>query len=110
VDSEGKRWVFSTQIVSRRDGPVLRGEYKTPCQQPNRPPCPKISPERAAEFELSPKNLQAIEHYRVTQACCGANLTERERTDEVTQRNLSIIHQLHEAHKQTQSLKAAVVK
>jgi hypothetical protein len=74
----------------RRQVPQLRPKGTLPpCVR-----CPKQSPERAKEFELSAKNWRAFAHYQEAKA---VGLTENERTDPIVRRNFAVIDQIVKA-------------
>jgi hypothetical protein len=56
--------------------------------------CPKQSPERAKEHELSEKNWRAFAHYQEAKA---VGVTEEERRDPIVRRNFSVIDQVVKA-------------
>ncbi len=60
-------------------------QIPTPCFR-----CPKISPEKAHEVELSSKNLKSWDYYWKARAPLGHKLP----ADETTHRNMMIIHEL----------------
>jgi hypothetical protein len=75
----------------RKELPMVRPEaVPTPCDK-----CPKESPEKAKELELSQKNWQALAHYRQATA---VGLTDAERGDPIVRRNFAIIARLKEEH------------
>lgn len=85
---------------------TVDGERKElPCVRPKGSPtpcstCPKESPEKAKEHELSPKNCRALAHYREARA---VGLTDTERADPIVRRNFAIIDNLFRFHEQQQS-------
>lgn len=69
----------------------------TPCEQ-----CPKQSPEKAHEHELSDKNWRAYVHYQQARA---VGLTDEERADPLVRRNFAIIDELKRQHEASQAAK-----
>lgn len=73
---------------------TVDGERKElPCVRPAKSPppcltCPKQSPEKAHEHELSEKNWRAYAHYQQARA---VGLDEDERHDPIVRRNFGII-------------------
>ncbi len=80
--------------VIRPKGPS--GVPEPPCHK-----CPKGSPEREREFELTPANLKTYQLYLEVQATAGARLTETMKQDRWLMRNLALVHRIAEAAKQT---------
>lgn len=73
-----------------------------PCKQ-----CPKESPEKAAQHELSDKNWEAYQFYLRHRAMNFNGLTKAEKQDPIVQRNMRIIDEVMrevESRKQTQAL------
>lgn len=66
-----------------------------PCQR-----CPKESPDRASNHELSDKNWQAVGHYQRAKA---VGLTDEERRDPIVRHNFSIIDQAFRTFEAQQS-------
>lgn len=71
----------------RKEVPYARNAGESPpCHK-----CPKESPERARQIELSEKNWQAYGHYLQAKA---VGLTEAERRDPIVRRNFALIDML----------------
>lgn len=87
---------------------TVDGERKElPCVRPAKtaPPCgqcPKQSPEKAHEHELSDKNWRAYAHYQQARA---VGLTEAERADPIVRRNFAVIDQVVRQHEASQAAK-----
>lgn len=62
----------------RKELPLLRSGSPTPCDS-----CPKESPERAKEMELTPKNWQAFQWYQEARA---TGLSDAEKNDPIVRR------------------------
>lgn len=75
--------------IARRGGHKLKRFGKTPCVT-----CPKKSPDQARHYELSERNLQAVEFYYITRAMNGANLSEDMKQDAIVQLNMGIIDRI----------------
>lgn len=60
--------------------------------------CPKESPEKAKQIELSEKNWAAYSHYLQAKA---VGLTEEERRDPIVRRNFALIEMIVTDHKLT---------
>lgn len=69
----------------------------TPCDR-----CPKQSPEKAHEHELSDKNWRAYAHYQQARA---VGLTDGERADPIVRRNFAAIDQVVRQHEASQAAK-----
>lgn len=96
-------WVYAIDTTtykphsSKRDGgrsgegePLKRGKGSCPpCKQ-----CPKESPEKASQHELSVKNWQAYQFYLRHRAMNFQSLTEQEKRDPIVQRNMKIIDEV----------------
>lgn len=86
----GQRKTFRAG-ASREEKPCVRPKgTPPPCSE-----CPKESPEKAKEHELSQRNLQTLRLYREARATVGACLTQRERGDLLLLRNLAVVDALH---------------
>lgn len=99
-----KLWQYddSGKIAERRGKPLKR-IGPTPCGQ-----CPKKSPEQAHEYELSSRNLQAVEFYYLTRAMNGLNLSDELKRDAIVQRNISIIDRIVKPHEAEQAASAGM--
>jgi len=89
-----KKWEYTKEWKIRERGdpkkPQLRAPpFVTPCET-----CPKKSHERAAETELSEKNIRAVEYFYRVRATFGRCLAERAVNDGVLMRNLGIIERI----------------
>jgi len=80
-------------VKGRDKKPLSRGGFKPPCQT-----CPKISPERAHEFELTEKNWRALAFYKKVKATNGACLSVESANDRFVARNLAILDRIFEAY------------
>lgn len=78
---DGKRSQIQLDVGKFKDHERPKN-IPTPCHK-----CPKISPERAPEFELLPKNVAAWNYYWRARAPLGHLLL----ADDVTHRNMEII-------------------
>lgn len=76
-----------------RGGQPLRRVGPPPCKT-----CPKESPTKAREHELSARNRRVVELYHTTRAMRGANLTESQQQDQIVQRNLTIVDRVMRSH------------
>lgn len=76
-DETGKKMMRGGKPVKRPQGAV------PPCRQ-----CPKESPEKAHEHELSPRNQQVVAYYLKHRAAGGLPM------DELTQSRLAIVDSL----------------
>lgn len=85
--------------------PMARSpETPTPCQK-----CPKGSPEKAKEVELSAKNWAAFAHYLQAKS---VGLSEMERDDPIVRRNFAIVDGIvkeHERREQGHHLAEALI-
>lgn len=68
--------------------PVLR-VVPPPCEK-----CPKESPAKAREYELSRDNCDLVDFYWTVKATCGACLTDNMRTDTLLTQRLAIVEQI----------------
>lgn len=89
--SECAKWIYDKQgrIEVRRGRQVPNTTGRTPCST-----CPKENPDKAPEYELSPRNIQALHFYYTTRAMHGANLSDEMKADGTVQRNMAIIDQI----------------
>lgn len=72
---------------TREKRPCVRPEgVPTPCDQ-----CPKESPQKARDHELSDKNRRTVLIYLESRATHGASLTPAMRRDPILLRNLAIV-------------------
>lgn len=100
--SDCQTWHYKPDgTIATRGGKQLKRQGPTPCKT-----CPKESPEKAHESELSPKNQKAVEFYYTTRAMNGANLTEEQKRDAIVQRNQGLIDQIVRPHEAQQSMVA----
>lgn len=93
---ECKKFVFNLDTGEKetyRSGPTREllpverlPSVPTPCNK-----CPKQSPEKAKEIELTEKNWAAFAHY---QQCKAVGLTEAERRDPIVRRNFALMDRL----------------
>lgn len=67
----------------RKELPLLRGGSPTPCHI-----CPKESPEKAKELELTPQNWRAWVWYQTAKA---TGLTEEERRDPIVRQIFAVL-------------------
>jgi hypothetical protein len=78
---------MATVDGERKELPCVRpAKTPPPCRQ-----CPKESPEKAHEHELSEKNWRAYAHYQQMRA---VGPTSEERADPIVRRNAAIIDQV----------------
>jgi hypothetical protein len=79
----------ATDEPMERDGPP-------PCQDGRRSSsvCPKVSPEKEAEYSLSDKNRQTYQVYQEVRATAGGCLTEAMKADRLLMRNLAAIDEI----------------
>lgn len=103
--SECKRWIYDAQgnIEVRRGRKVPNTSGRTPCST-----CPKESPEKASQYELTAQNMAAVHFYYTTRAMRGANLSERMKTDAILQRNFAIIEQVVRPLEARQAITSAI--
>jgi len=89
-----KKWVYnpdgSRQQRGGKDVP-RHPTVPTPCDS-----CPKKSPEEAHEYELSLKNMKAVQFHSISKACGFRNLTPELANDSIIQRNFTIIEGIEE--------------
>lgn len=88
------------ELKQYRSGPKreLRSVERPKGQSPPCEKCPKESPQKAKQYELSAKNWRALWYYYEARA---AGLTESDRSDRLLRRNLAILDRIHrqwEAH------------
>jgi len=84
-----KKWLYNPDGTRAKRGgkDVLRPKgSETPCHE-----CPKKSPEEAHEYELSLKNMKAVQFHSVSKACGFRNLTPDMANDPIVQKNFTII-------------------
>lgn len=86
-----------------RGGKQLKRVTAPPCKT-----CPKESPEKAREHELSIKNLRTLDLYYVTRAMNGMNLPDEMRYDEILQHNFSVIDRIVRTYESERSLFAGL--
>lgn len=72
--------------------PIPRGKAKTPCQTSIG--CPKESPDKAHEHELSDRNRKALDFYFSCRGMGWQNLSERMKHDAVLIRNNGLIDRI----------------
>ena len=91
--------------------PVLRGGQKQrrfgmppPCAQ-----CPKESPAKAAQHELSVKNREAVHFYLSQRAMNWQGLSEDERQDQVLQRNMAIVDSIMRRFESQQDMQQTMI-
>jgi len=98
----GKQKTFKAG-AERKEQPYLRPpNVATPCQK-----CPRESPEKAHEYELSDRNYRTLILYRRAKATMFHYLTEAEKTDPLVARNfaaLDVLFAEHERQKQITTL------
>jgi hypothetical protein len=104
-DSGGK---FTTKIITRGGQQIRRPEgTPTPCAM-----CPKKSPKEAHNYELTTRNIKAVQFYRITQAMHGRNIVGRMRRDTVMQRVLAtidVIMKQHERREMAEGIGTAIM-
>ena len=97
---ECKQWIYDIKTgekMKRRGQPQRRQPGQaTPCHT-----CPKESPEKARETELSAKNWRALGLYRKDKAI--GCLTQEQRQDRILQQNFVIIDQVWQEWQQRQA-------
>ena len=94
----GERETFKSG-PERKELPLARNAGESPpCRQ-----CPKESPERAKQIELSDKNWQAYSHYLQAKA---VGLTDAEKRDPIVRRNFALIEMISSDHKTQQQADA----
>lgn len=84
-----KAWVHGPdwKVVKRGGVPQARPPgMPTPCHS-----CPKESPAKAAQLELTAANRQTLRLFLRSRATAGACLNEEERNDELLLRNFALI-------------------
>lgn len=93
---------YGEMVLGRDKKPLSRGGFDPPCRT-----CPKQSPAKAHEFELTEKNWRALAFYRKVKATNGACLTVESANDKFVSRNLMILDRIfmgHERKLQSDSL------
>jgi hypothetical protein len=86
------QWIYDPD---KNWAPTLRGDQKQrrftppPCKR-----CPKQSPAKAHQFEISARNIAAVRHFLMHRAMNFAALSELEKRDPIVQRNFEIIDQV----------------
>jgi len=97
---ECKQWIYDIKTGKKmtRGGRSQRRQpgQATPCHE-----CPKGSPEKAKESELSTKNWRTWDLYRRDKAI--GCLTQQQRQDRILQRNFLIVDQIYQAWTQRQA-------
>lgn len=79
----GEKEVFKSG-PERKELPVVRGPGQpTPCHS-----CPKESPEKAKEIELTDRNWRAYRHYKEARA---VGLSEEERRDPIVRKHFALL-------------------
>jgi hypothetical protein len=104
---ECKLWQFNEKDgltgkkgqIAERAGHKLRRIGAPPCKT-----CPKESPEKAKEHELSERNYRTLELYYASRAMSCANLTDDMKRDAIVQRNFAIIDRIVRAYESERSL------
>lgn len=94
--AECQKWAFNIETGEKqtfKSGPTrellpmaLGPNDAPPCHK-----CPKGSPEKAKELELSEKNWAAFAHYEESKV---AGLSEEERRDPIIRRNMALIERI----------------
>ena len=96
----GRRETFKSG-PKREEKPCVRpGKILPPCDQ-----CPKESPEKAHEHELSDRNRQTVRLYHQVRATQGGCMTEAMKADRLLARNLAIVDQLYREWEREQAAK-----
>lgn len=85
--------------IAQRNGHDLPRIGKPPCKT-----CPKESPEKAHEHELSERNYRTLELFYASRAMSCANLTDAMKQDAIIQRNFSIIDRIVRTYESERSL------
>lgn len=71
--------------------------------------CEKKSPTEAWQYELSPRNYQAVRHFLRHRAMGFQALTEAEKADTIVQRNFEIIDEAFRQHERDQAGQQAMM-
>lgn len=85
--------------IAERNGVKLKRIGPPPCKA-----CPKESPEKAKQHELSDRNYRTLELYYASRAMGCVNLTDDMKRDAILQRNFSIIDRIVRAYESERSL------
>jgi hypothetical protein len=111
--AECKRFIFDHKTGDQKTYKAGASGEEKPCVRPQNVPtpcheCPKESPQKCKEHELSRKNRMTLRLYYEVRATSGQCLTPAMRGDRLLMRNLAIVDGIYRQFEQDQMARSIV--